>query len=181
MPLRPRRIPGQICNYSRTSGDSWHRSSREAQKVWDRLTSLAVDEQFYRSDELSTYFRRNRQWHLYPAPSLSSSLTARKLYILWGIYPSGITPASTFPTDITVLRSTPVPLALLAALKVFESPLGNPRVVPQNDRRQQDGRRQAWRGGRRVSDYSQFTNPGWLTPASRAVESRRPTTGDCFN
>jgi hypothetical protein len=73
-----------------------------------------------------------------------------------------------------------VPLALLTALKVFESPLGNPRVVPQKDRRQQDGRRQAWRGGRRVSDFSQFTNLSWLNPAPRTVESR-PTAGDFLN
>jgi hypothetical protein len=74
-----------------------------------------------------------------------------------------------------------VPLALLTALKVFESPLGNPRVAPQKDRRQQDGRRQAWRGGRRVSDFSQFTNLNWVIRTARAVEARRLSTGDFVN
>ena len=69
-----------------------------------------------------------------------------------------------------------MPLALLAALKVFDSPLGNPRVVPQKDRRQQDGRRQDWRGGRRVSDFSESPNFGWLTQTGRIVESRKPAS-----
>ena len=74
-----------------------------------------------------------------------------------------------------------MPLALLAAFKVFESPFGNPGVVPQKDRRQQDGRRQEWRGGRRVSDFSQFRNLSLATPTTRGVESRRSTTEDFLN
>ena len=82
-----------------------------------------------------------------------------------------------FQADITVRKEfSTVPLALLSALKVLKkSPLGNSRVVPQKDRRQQDARRQEWRGGRRVSDFSQFTNTGWVTPTT-GTEARRPAT-----
>jgi hypothetical protein len=69
-----------------------------------------------------------------------------------------------------------VPLALLSALKFFESPFGNPRVVPQRDRRQEGERRQDWRGGRRVSDFSHFNNSGWPNPTTRISESQLPTT-----
>lgn len=59
--------------------------------------------------------------------------------------------------------------ALLSALRVLESPLGNPRVVPQRDRRQTEERRQDWRGGRRVSDFSQFTALSWVTPERKTA------------
>ena len=64
-----------------------------------------------------------------------------------------------------------MPLALLSALRVLESPLGNPRIVPQGDRRQKEERRKDWRGGRRVSDFSQFATLNWVTSAPESGKS----------
>ncbi len=64
-----------------------------------------------------------------------------------------------------------MPVALLAAF--FESRFADPRVVPQKDRRQQDDRRQVWRGGRRVSDFSQLNTVGCIAPTAANGESRK--------
>lgn len=68
-----------------------------------------------------------------------------------------------------------MPLALLSVLKAFESPLGNPRFVAQKDRRQQEERREEWRGGRRVSDFSHFTDVESVSSATSIVSSCKPT------
>jgi len=67
-----------------------------------------------------------------------------------------------------------VPPASLSALRPSKSSGGGPRIVPQTDRRQNEGRRGDWRGGRRVSDFSQFTGLTWA--CSPKAISERPQT-----
>ena len=49
-----------------------------------------------------------------------------------------------------------MPAAMLSALCNSESSWSGLRIIPQRDRRQEEGRRSDWRGGRRVADFSRF-------------------------
>ena len=49
-----------------------------------------------------------------------------------------------------------MPAALLSALCNSESSWSGLRIIPQRDRRKEEGRRGDWRGGRRVTDFSRF-------------------------
>ena len=75
-----------------------------------------------------------------------------------------------------------MPPALLSSLLALESSLGSPRIVPQADRRRVGGRRLAWRGGRRVSDFSQFANLTWVgsLPRDRHVLEPGESTAEGF-
>lgn len=57
-----------------------------------------------------------------------------------------------------------VPPALLSDLCNSESSRSGLRIIPQRDRRQEEGRRSDWRGGRRVRDFSRFD--GMISPDS---------------
>jgi hypothetical protein len=73
-----------------------------------------------------------------------------------------------------------VPPALLSALRASESSQGGPCIVPQTDRRQHEGRRSDWRGGRRVSDFARFTGLTWVDSSSRDGGERHPSTAEGF-
>ena len=54
--------------------------------------------------------------------------------------------------------------AFLSALFTSDTSQSGPRLIPQRDRRQEEGRRSDWRGGRRVTDFSRFD--GLISPDS---------------
>ena len=71
-----------------------------------------------------------------------------------------------------------MPAALLSALLASEPSRIGPRIVPQKDRRQKEGRRGDWRGGRRVSDFSRFSGVAWTaTPKDSSEPSRATAEG----
>ena len=73
-----------------------------------------------------------------------------------------------------------MPPALLSALRASDPSKGGPRIVPQTDRRQKEGRRRDWRGGRRVSDFSRFAGLTWVDSPPMEGSERPPSTAEGF-
>ena len=63
-----------------------------------------------------------------------------------------------------------MPPALLSDLCSSESSRSALRIIPQRDRRQEEGRRSDWRGGRRVADFSRFD--GLVSSDSAPLDAR---------
>ena len=71
-----------------------------------------------------------------------------------------------------------MPPASISALRASESSRGGLRIVSQTDRRQKEGRRSDWRGGRRVSDFTRFAGLTWVGSTSGNAIERHQSTAE---
>jgi len=80
----------------------------------------------------------------------------------------------------TIERSFGVAASSLSLLHSLLSASAVVKFVPQADRRQLADRRRGWRGGRRISDFTQFVQPDPAHDAAHDAQARRTRGADAF-